>query len=142
MDPAQVTKLISHVQQHHIVMEARYGVIAPDSPLLEVIGKLDPYTISWSNLLDYCRSYSDFHKMARACSGPNTVHFAYSMNWTRSTKGANYIDYPLAVRKKLLEQAKAMYVFTLDTIGARTYFRCPPVENPINIVSNFSAPLA
>ena len=60
--------------------------------LAEIVG-WKPWSLLWSNVCDYT-SCADFHRLARACSGPaGTKHFAYSMNWPHSIKGAWLIDW-------------------------------------------------
>jgi hypothetical protein len=52
------------------------------------IARMQPFTMSWSNVCDYY-SPSQFHEMAKACSGvEDTVHYGYSMNWPSRVKGA------------------------------------------------------
>mmetsp|Transcript_9971 Transcript_9971/g.23771 ORF Transcript_9971/g.23771 Transcript_9971/m.23771 type:complete len:437 (+) Transcript_9971:932-2242(+) len=68
-----------------------------------------PWTMSWSNVLDYI-DYAAFHQLARACSiHGDTLHFGYSMNWPKDVFGVNIIDFSkrelVEFRKKVLEGA-------------------------------------
>mmetsp|Transcript_21790 Transcript_21790/g.49350 ORF Transcript_21790/g.49350 Transcript_21790/m.49350 type:complete len:237 (-) Transcript_21790:92-802(-) len=45
----------------------------------EVLVTLQPASMSWSNVCDYCAP-EDFFALARAC--PKALHHCYSMNWT------------------------------------------------------------
>ncbi|TDH72666.1 hypothetical protein CCR75_008477 [Bremia lactucae] len=86
-----------------LTIEVMYGVVKavrgegakdPENlKLLLQIAKLRPYTISWSNVLDYF-VLEDFHDLARRCSVyGNCVHYGYSMNWSTQVYGASLIDY-------------------------------------------------
>mmetsp|Transcript_10527 Transcript_10527/g.25694 ORF Transcript_10527/g.25694 Transcript_10527/m.25694 type:complete len:1042 (-) Transcript_10527:150-3275(-) len=105
------------------------------------IQDLRPWTMSWSNVLDYIDP-DDFHKIARSCScHGDTIHFGYSMNWSTETFGANVIDYFDSLKKggdRAVELFRAGYQATetlYDLLQAGHLFRCPPPENPINTAS-------
>ena len=72
----------------------RQQVSRANDQLLQKIGKVyQPYTMSWSNVVDYMRP-TTFHEVARICSqAGDTVHYAYSMNYPSETWGANIMDY-------------------------------------------------
>ena len=72
-----ITKLIEWVQKGKVVMDVRLCAVDPDDKAsVASVAALDPHTITWSNVCDYYPP-KDFHDMARACSGRNTVHHAY-----------------------------------------------------------------
>ena len=105
------------------------------------IAAANPWTMSWSNLPDYI-NYADFHRIARACSAQgDTIHFAYSMNWTCDVYGTNIMDYAgkelAKFRATVLdggnEQAKQVY----QLMGWERYLRLPPAQNPLNTSSHF-----
>jgi hypothetical protein len=90
--------LFGQVEVHHGAVEpvstalpGAQGITAA-SALEDVqvrITALRPFSMSWSNVLDYIEPCA-FHTMARACSAPNgTVHCGYSINWPRQVKGAS-----------------------------------------------------
>ena len=61
--------------------------------LSATVAALKPWTMSWSNVLDYVAP-REFHALARACSiHGDTIHFAHSMNWSAEVKGAQLLDY-------------------------------------------------
>ncbi|KAF1783645.1 Tetratricopeptide-like helical domain [Phytophthora cactorum] len=75
-----------------LTIEVTYGVVkavrgaaandAENRKLLSQIAALRPYTISWSNVLDYFLP-DDFHDLARRCSvHGDCMYYGYSMNWT------------------------------------------------------------
>ena len=68
-------------------VELRLATVAPDAlTTLAEIRALQPSTVSWSNVVDYCAP-ADFHAMARRCSREkDTVHNMYSMNWVLDVK--------------------------------------------------------
>ncbi|CAJ1962286.1 unnamed protein product [Cylindrotheca closterium] len=104
--------------------------------MIESIAASKPWTMSWSNVLDYI-DYADFHRLARACSiHGDTLHFGYSMNWPTNVFGVNIIDFPrrdLAdFRKKVLENANHCVEMQYTMLGWQKYLRLPPPTNPIN----------
>ena len=101
----------------------------------KAIADLKPWTMSWSNVLDYIPP-REFHALARACSiHGDTIHFAYSMNWTAEVKGTQLLDYPEPkARKDLFDIAQDSMQTLYRELGWLSIFRCPPPENPMNIV--------
>jgi hypothetical protein len=72
-----ITKLSKWVQEKRIVMDVRLCAVDPDDRRAKAsVAALDPHTITWSNVCDYYFP-SEFHRMARACSGNNTIHHAH-----------------------------------------------------------------
>ena len=71
-----------------------HTMIGSVSDLVPQIVALSPWTMNWSNVSDYCKT-SKFHSIARACCSINrdTMHFAYSMNWTTDVAGTHIIDH-------------------------------------------------
>jgi hypothetical protein len=109
--------------------------VSMDNPeLLKKISALNPYTISWNNVVDYMDPWK-FHQLARKCSAPeDTVHFAYSMNWSVFTKGASVLDYPSGDKLKLILKTSRQAIGTLMSLGGVSrYFQTPPIDNPMNI---------
>lgn len=100
-----------------LTIEVAYGVKAVRSAaandpenqeLLARIAMLRPYTISWSNVLDYFLP-EDFHDLARRCSmSGDCVHYGYSMNWPTQVYGVSILDYDPEHSKQLIDT-------TLDT---------------------------
>ncbi|KAF1789362.1 Tetratricopeptide-like helical domain [Phytophthora cactorum] len=78
-----------------LTIEVTYGVV-------KAIAALRPYTISWSNVLDYFLP-DDFHDLARRCSvHGDCMYYGYSMNWTTQVFGASIIDYDPDESKQLI----------------------------------------
>ena len=108
---------------------------------LSTIAALDPHTVSWSNVCDYYTP-SEFHEMARACSGSNTVHYAYSMNWPTNVKGASIIDYvnphngikDISFLDDLLPEAKKFAGTATTLLGLQKLILIPPVDDTRNIL--------
>ncbi|KAG6969487.1 hypothetical protein JG687_00003183 [Phytophthora cactorum] len=95
-----------------LTIEVTYGVVkavrgagandAENRKPLSQIAALRPYTISWSNVLDYFLP-DDFHDLARRCSvHGDCMHYGYSMNWTTQVFGASIIDYDPDESKQLI----------------------------------------
>jgi hypothetical protein len=80
--------------------------------VVDYIAAQKPWTMSWSNVLDYF-TRTGFHRLARACSaGGGTVHFASSMNWVVNVRGANVLDFHDAeVREQLLARLLHRYLY-------------------------------
>lgn len=68
--------------------------VAPENKqLISKIANLQPYTMSWSNVIDYLKP-TVFHEIARRCSPHgDCIHMAYSMNWSQEILGANIMDF-------------------------------------------------
>ena len=116
------------------------------------IAALRPWTMSWSNVLDYF-SPSEFHAIARACSRHgDTIHFGYSMNWPCEVRGTSILDYtPLpemklsaaeaekwaTQRSEFINMANQGMHRMYEGLGWGEYLRCPPPSNPINCTGFF-----
>jgi hypothetical protein len=100
---------------------------------VEEIAALRPWTMSWSNVLDYFNPRR-FHAIARACSvHGDTIHFAYSMNWAQNVLGTYIFDYPTAkVRKEILKGSRNTQRIFYQNFARNRRVRVPLPENPIN----------
>jgi hypothetical protein len=135
------TQIHEWISTDRIVIEPRLGMVVVNSPTIEVIHTLQPYTMSWSNVLDYMTP-RDFHTVARACSAAEeTVHYAYSMNWTNQVKGSCLLDYADATaRLRILDGSpKGMKDFLESKSGPDSIYpgvcqliHLPPVVNAMN----------
>jgi hypothetical protein len=103
---------------NRLTIKVMYGVVKAvrgdavndrvNQELLARIAAMRPYTISWSNVLDYFLP-EDFHDLARRCSiHGDCMHYGYSMNWPTQVFGASIIDYDPVEHKQLIDT-------TLDT---------------------------
>ena len=135
---ANLSKLADWALQERVVIEL---VCAKFEDVVEDIAASKPWTMSWSNVIDYV-DHADFHRMARACSvHGDTVHFAYSMNWSLDVFGVNIIDYPgkeyAKLRTKIIETANNSVDMAYKMHGWDTYLRSPPPVNPINTTAHY-----
>lgn len=127
----RVRNLIARAAAGEVVVRAMVGNV---EALVPQIAALHPCTMSWSNVSDYFQQ-SQFHAIARACSvHGNTVHFAYTMNWTTDVMGAYVIDFHDAEeRRAIIAQGYQMLQKVYQVHGLQRTFRLPPPENPMNI---------
>jgi hypothetical protein len=61
--------------------------------------------MSWSNICDYFYA-NDFHNLARACSGEDTVHLMISTNWVTETFGAHIMDFKTESRREIYDKGQ------------------------------------
>ena len=88
-----IDRLSKFVREKSVIIELNFKIIsAENKAAVEEISALNPTSISWSNVCDYFNP-KEFHSLARKCSGRQTLHFAYSMNWPQRVFGTNVIDY-------------------------------------------------
>ena len=101
--------------------------------MLDFIAASKPWTMSWSNVIDYI-DYSEFHRLARVCSiHGDTIHFGYSMNWVMDVFGVSIVDCPdNKLRKDIIEKANECLDMTYDMFQLKGLLRLPPPTNPIN----------
>mmetsp|Transcript_9880 Transcript_9880/g.32190 ORF Transcript_9880/g.32190 Transcript_9880/m.32190 type:complete len:591 (+) Transcript_9880:1804-3576(+) len=130
-----IEKLIRWGRSGDVVVELHHKAV---EDAVAQIAALHPWTMSWSNILDYVDP-RDFHELARACSiAGDTIHFAYSMNWITEVYGTMIFDYPTEVRKKLLVGTREAIdkIFKTKPPGCEfrfhDRFRLPIPGNPIN----------
>ncbi|GMF42793.1 unnamed protein product [Phytophthora fragariaefolia] len=136
------------IEVHHGIVKA----VREDGPrdsdnnlLLERIAALRPYTISWSNVLDYFTP-GDFHDLARRCSmHGDCLHYGYSMNWPTQVFGVSIIDYDPESDKKFIgdlldsalgfnndSQTLLPFVSVYKMSGMDELLFVPLRENPLN----------
>ncbi|OWZ09022.1 hypothetical protein PHMEG_00018340 [Phytophthora megakarya] len=99
--------------RNKLTIEVNYGVVKAvrgetandpeNNALLIRIAVMRPYTISWSNVLDYFLP-EDFHDLARRCSMfGDCMHYGYSMNWSTQVFGMSLLDYDYDNQKPLID---------------------------------------
>ncbi len=136
-----IAKLHRWVHSGQVVVDVRVGALDPANPAtLASIAALNPLLITWSNVCDYFQP-NDFHRVARACSGPKTVHHAYSMNWYGCVKGAKVLDLMAdgvdpAVLITLFKKAKdaVKTTYHANYSGSKDLLVHPPVDDPRNVI--------
>eukprot|EP00976_Prorocentrum_cordatum_P032079 652328-Prorocentrum_minimum.AAC.1 len=120
------------VEIHHATVDREH------QDTLKAIAGMQAWTVSWSNVCDYYTP-AEFHALARACSAAeDTVHYGYSMNWTRSVKGASSLDYfgNRVALEGLLDQANKAIEFTYKAHGLQDLLLSPPNNNIMNIADS------
>jgi hypothetical protein len=106
-------------------------------PVIEEIANLQPFSISWSNIMDYM-SRDDFHALARRRNA-SVIHSGYSMNWSNITYGASLIDYP-DMSISVIKKAEKGTVDSMRSLcGQREIFLTPIQHNSLNITHAFLA---
>ena len=86
-----IARLLQCVVTGQLVIDVRlYAVHSDDHDALASVAALNAQSITWSNVCEYCPP-QEFHRMARACSGANTVHYAHVMNWLLYVKGSRCV---------------------------------------------------
>lgn len=135
---SKIGKIASWATSNAVTVELHYGKV---QDMIDDIASWKPWTMSWSNICDYC-DYEEFHNMARFCSvHGDTIHFGYSMNWVTSVYGANIIDFAgesfVDLRTSILEASSQSAEACYRMSGWDQYLRLPPPTNPINTASHF-----
>eukprot|EP01026_Neomeris_dumetosa_P014650 TRINITY_DN15379_c0_g1_i10.p1 TRINITY_DN15379_c0_g1~~TRINITY_DN15379_c0_g1_i10.p1 ORF type:complete len:415 (+),score=35.74 TRINITY_DN15379_c0_g1_i10:277-1521(+) len=134
---SRISKLGEKISSGQIELDLRRKTVSLDDvKTLKEIKATSPYTISWSNLVDYCGS-ERFHKMARQCSAESdTIHFMHSMNWIQEVKGASVLDYPLKAQQSMYERI-CNEVFPITQGLRKDVLLSPPIDNPYNVIDGF-----
>lgn len=133
----RVLALLEYAQAGQIKVQLSVAALNLKSAALEEITRLQPHSISWSNILDYM-SREQFHTLAKACSS-TAVHSGYSMNWPRAIYGSSLIDYPATSLEVITEAEKATVTSLRDLCRNRLIFLTPIQHNPLNITAGFLA---
>lgn len=121
--------LVKRAQMKQIALELICGDV---KDLTSTIASRRPWTMSWSNVLDYF-DYADFHQMARSCSAHgDTIHYGYSMNWSRDVFGTNILDHEISTRSDIIDGANKAVKMLYQINSWDAYLRLPPPCNPIN----------
>lgn len=132
---ANIAKLSNWVVAGDLTVEL---ICAKIQDVLEDVVDARPWTMSWSNVLDYMK-HRDFHQMARACSVNETVHFAYSMNWTNSVFGTYIIDYfDPEQRSRFIDIANDTMRNIYKSYGWSDYLRLPRPSHPVNTTCQYA----
>ena len=137
---SSIQKLTENILKKHIIIDINFELVnLSKTNVIKKIASLNPYTISWSNVCDYYRA-QDFHRMAKMCSGENTLHFAYSMNWPRFVFGTSMLDYLgndelLKFMNDLIDKFQKDIIPSLyEHLGVKNLLRLPYVGYPRSMV--------
>ena len=127
---------MEYAQAGRIKVQLSVHILLPKSVIqIEEISRLEPLSISWSNILDYM--YRDnFNALTKIC-GPTAIHSGYSMNWTVKIYGTNLIDYPLTSNSVIQKAEKATVSSLRDICEQHRIFLTPIQSNPLNITAIF-----
>ena len=112
-------------------VDLRVGTLTPQAAVVHEIAAMQPWTMSWSNLLDHS-NLKHFHAMARACSiHGDTIHYGYSMNWITGVFGTCIMDFPQDMRGNLLDMTDTplnytQYVLSMPHHMAWAEYFCSP----------------
>jgi len=66
-------------------------VSANNKEMIKEVKEMDPFIVSWSNIIDYIEP-SSIHAIAKEISGHNTIHYVHSCNWTSRVYGTDILD--------------------------------------------------
>eukprot|EP01083_Nonionella_stella_P292291 994171_1 len=132
----KVKRLKDMMMNHDIVIEFIHDMVSSDNlELIQRLKALKPYSVSWSNCIDYIHPM-EFHKIAKQIGNKDCVHFAYTMNYQYSIKGCNIIDYfSVEARKQLFKLSKEAIRNIWEQAQIAELFRFPPTDHPINVGS-------
>ena len=137
---SSIDKLKRNILDKSIIIDLHLEIVDISNPkILAQIAALDPYTMSWSNVSDYCKP-SEFHAMARQCCGKSTLHFGYSMNWPTRVFGVSMLDY--AANKKegaeflenMIKVSNLSISTMYDLLDCKKLLLSPPTEDPRNLI--------
>ena len=90
----QISLFARHIQNGTLIFLPKLGAISiRNTKAIEDMNAVstNPYHVSWSNVPDYIEP-KEFHKIAKAISGTETVHFLHSCNWTQLVYGTDVYD--------------------------------------------------
>lgn len=117
-------------------VDLRVGTLTPQAAVVHEIAAMQPWTMSWSNLLDHS-NLKHFHAMARACSiHGDTIHYGYSMNWITGVFGTCIMDFPQDMRGNLLDMTEQGLVES----GKMSFEGIPPLDM-LFVLPPFDTPL-
>lgn len=134
-----IIKLLDWTKRDVVSMNVYLYPIEPsDKESMNVVAALNPHTISWNNVCDYYQA-NLFHDMARSCSGSNTVHSAYSMNWPKDVKGTKALDLMVdgispTNLETCLGAADDAVKKTYEVLKCDHLLMWPPIDDPRNII--------
>jgi hypothetical protein len=94
----QVTAFADLVRRGTLKFLPKLGCISLEhESVIRAVAATEPYFISWSNISDYMDPQT-FHSIAKRMSGPDTVHYMHSCNWTQRVYGTDVYDVNSKVR--------------------------------------------
>mmetsp|Transcript_101092 Transcript_101092/g.294350 ORF Transcript_101092/g.294350 Transcript_101092/m.294350 type:complete len:493 (-) Transcript_101092:28-1506(-) len=137
---SRIERLRGWLREGALHVELHCKQVSLDAEVVRWIAGMRPWTMSWSNVLDYM-SPQVFHRLARSCSANgDTLHYSYSMNWTTETYGTCIMDTDdLEMRKAIIKGAHDMLDATSRLTPAGQLLLLPPYDTPLNYTGYFLA---
>ena len=128
-----IDRLSKFVREKSVIIELNFKTIsAENKAVVEEICALNPSSISWSNICDYMNP-KKFHSLARKCSGRQTLHFAYTMNWGQRVFGSSVLDYNYSSKQgsefydQLVKTSSDAVGQLYDELNCKSILHFPPV---------------
>ncbi|KAA8491107.1 hypothetical protein FVE85_4524 [Porphyridium purpureum] len=114
-----------------ITVELHRGMVTPDdAELVGRIAALRPFSMSWSNVVDYV-SMAQFHEMAPTFGAKR--HFGYFMNWIAKVYGTCAADYCQD------ESGRALLHKVMETelaVRRHPLVKQPPLDDGLNVLGH------
>ena len=89
----KMEKYLTCIRSGALVFTPKLGNLSPDNTsLINEVSNMQPYIISWSNVIDYIPP-SHFHSITRRMSCIDTAHYMHSCNWTDRVLGTDVYDF-------------------------------------------------
>ncbi len=105
----KVSIFAKHIRNGTLIFKPHLTEIAKDChDVISFLRSLNAYSIYWSNVPDYMRP-EDFHEVAKAISGEDTVHYLHSCNWINLVYGVDVFDINPDVRGHFYEVGYQMF---------------------------------
>lgn len=126
-----------------VEVDLRCDVVDLEAAIVPWIAQQHPWTMSWSNVLDYIPP-GKFHQLARMCSiQGDTVHYGYSMNWVVEVFGTCIMDFDgnSEAVSQVIKASHEMCETTERIAPAGKLLLLPPHDTPINVTGHLLAML-
>jgi tetratricopeptide (TPR) repeat protein len=105
----RIQRLQKLVSDGHIDIQLHHQCVTFDNPkVASEIRSLRPYSVTWSNVLDFMLP-KEFVALARMVSAENdTVHVAHTMNWPLRVRGTDLMDMAVQDRKDIIDDSRSV----------------------------------
>jgi hypothetical protein len=109
--------------------------------LIQELARLEPESVSWSNLMDYSR-LSAFHSVARRLGAKR--HYGYSMNWLTVVYGASMIDFLMLDDDEVMKTSRVRQILARalkepPSSQQHPLLTRPLFDTPLNLAGNLLA---
>ena len=129
-----ISTMKKNVVEGKVHIEVHCRAVTPENhELHSEIRALEPFTVSWNNIIDYMPN-NDFHEMARSCSADKgTTHSLCSIHWRTEVNGAFLLDYPDPQNREFsLDMSKRVIDEQYRRTGVSNLLHSPPIANPMH----------